>query len=144
MPAERHYFHLHERKERQARQDVMKLGIAFDIEDADVRVAADDAPDVSPFAGTLQLLEAIFFACLEAVGFFLVEAQRDMNIHLDHGEHDLRSLARDHVQSRCSPIATEASDLVLVERDAQTRAFRNAQGEVGVVERLREDFFGEQ
>src|SRR5215471_14139791 len=60
MPAERRHLHLHEGIERQARQDVVKLGVALDIKDADVRVVADDAPDVAPLAGTLELLKPIF------------------------------------------------------------------------------------
>ena len=144
MPAERRHFHFHERKERQAHQNVMKLGIAFDIEDADVRVAADDAPDVPPLADALQLLETLLFARFEAVGFFLVEAQRDTDVHLDHGEHDLSSFARYDVQRWRGPTTTETCDLVLVECDAQTGPRRHAQREVGVVQRLGENFLRQQ
>jgi hypothetical protein len=122
----------------------MKFRIAFDIEDADVRVATGDAPDVPPFADALQLLETLFLARLEAVGLFRVEVQRDADVHLDHDEHDLSSFARHDVQRRRGPITTETCDLVLVERDTQTGPRGHAQREVGVVQRLGEYFLRQQ
>src|SRR5215472_4755798 len=89
---------------------------SFEIVSGRRRVAADGAPDVPPFAGALQLLETLLFARFEAVGFFLVEAQRDTDVHLDHGEHDLSS------SGNLLPAERELfADLAAVDRSALQR-----------------------
>ena len=47
---------VHVGEQRQARQQVVQLVVAVDVEDADVGVLADDPPQVRPLARALQLL----------------------------------------------------------------------------------------
>jgi hypothetical protein len=46
----------HVREEREVPEQVVQLGVAGDVEDAEVGVLPGDAPDVGPLAGALQFL----------------------------------------------------------------------------------------
>ena len=64
---------------------------ARDIEDADVRVAPGDAPQVAPRAGALQLLRARALGGLQPLGERRVHVGRQAHVHLDVEEHRVTS-----------------------------------------------------
>ena len=61
------------------------------VEDADVRVAPGDAPDVAPAAVALQLLGVRLLARLDLVGLLGRHVGREADLHLGHEEHQRSS-----------------------------------------------------
>src|SRR5260370_29102362 len=62
--------------------------MARHVEDADVRVASGDAPQVAPLAVPLELLGELAFRPLEVVGLRGRHVMGQANIHFDLEQHD--------------------------------------------------------
>jgi hypothetical protein len=56
MDRQRSHVDLHVRKQWEVRKYLLQFVIRLDVEDGEVRILADDAPEMRPFARALQLL----------------------------------------------------------------------------------------
>src|SRR3954451_17464149 len=85
--------HLHEGEQRQGGQNAVQLVVAFDIEDADVRIVAGDAPQVPPLAGALKVLGFRLFFGFQPLESLRVDIVRRAHIHADAVQHGPQLLA---------------------------------------------------
>jgi hypothetical protein len=60
---------------------------ALDVEDADVRVLANDPPQMAPSAIALQLLRARFLVRAQLVDVLGIGVVRNVNLHSDVEKH---------------------------------------------------------
>src|SRR5690606_13579905 len=98
MLGERRDLDGHERKQRQLAQHVVQLIIGFCVEYADVGIFADDAPDVLPFAGTLQVLRILLFLGLDACSLFGRKTGGNIDGHVHHEQHGNLLEARNRIR----------------------------------------------
>jgi hypothetical protein len=80
VPRKRHHGDLHERKERQRREDRVQLVMVCHVEYRDVGVLPGDAPQMPPLAAALQLLGAGFLFGLQPFEFGGINATRSRKL----------------------------------------------------------------
>ncbi|ABA52538.1 hypothetical protein BURPS1710b_A0989 [Burkholderia pseudomallei 1710b] len=89
MTAQRAHVDLHVREERQLAQHVVQVRGALDVEDADVRIAARDAPQMSPHAFALQPLCDLLFFRLQGRRLHRVDVDGQVDGHFHMKQHGL-------------------------------------------------------
>jgi hypothetical protein len=116
---------------------------ALHVEDADVRVLPDDAPQVAPSAVPLQLLCASFLVGAQFFDVFRVRIGRNVNVHSDVEQHDLAP-GPSWRSTDTAPIgiALEKVQSVIVELNTKPGPRRHHQLEILVLQRLGDEFFG--
>src|SRR5437763_540321 len=87
MTRERSYVDVHERKQRQRREDRVQLVVIGDVEYADLGVPPRHSPKMPPFAGALQYFSASLLLCLQFFEFSIVEPEWNIHIHPNTIEH---------------------------------------------------------
>ncbi len=81
--------HGHVREERQVPQQLVQLLVVGDVEDAEVRVGTDHAPEVHPLSDSLELLAVGLLAGQEL--FPTGQVEREVHVHANGDEHQAGS-----------------------------------------------------
>jgi len=72
----------------------MQLQGIFDVEDADVRVVPDYPPQMTPSAGSLQLLSLRLFVGKQLLGRGCIQIAWNADVHSDVEQHEVTSPAQ--------------------------------------------------
>src|SRR5271169_2630026 len=95
MTAERGHLDFHERIEGKRVQNLVEFGRAVDVENADVRVFARDAPKVQPLTSHLELLCPLVLLSAQLFDLLCVRAEGNSDRDADVKQHGVSLSSRD-------------------------------------------------